>query len=135
MIDLWDVYQHKQIADLQASQSLNNLDSIKSGEKLYKEVQRLESKIDGLALICQALLEVLQEKTNISDSEIEQKIKEIDIRDGREDGRMTGKVSPCPKCSRPAHTRQRTCMYCGTEILEGNTVEKSLVPKPNLHIK
>ncbi len=135
MIDLWDVYQHVQISDLQASQHVNNLDSRKNGETLHKEVQRLDSKIDGLALICQALLEILQEKAELSDKEIVEKIKEIDLRDGREDGKLTGKMSSCSKCKRPAHSRQRTCMYCGTAIIAGNIVEKSLTPKPNVHIK
>ena len=135
MIDLWDVYQHVQISELQASQHVNNLDSRKNGETLHKEVQRLDSKIDGLALICQALLEILQEKAELSEKEIVEKIKEIDLRDGREDGKLTGKMSSCSKCKRPAHSRQRTCMYCGTAIIAGNIVEKSLTPKPNVRIK
>lgn len=136
MIGIWDVYQHRQIADLKAEQHYRNLDSSRQGEALRKEVLRIESKVDGLALICQALFEIVQEETNLTDKEIEKKIKAIDLRDGREDGKMTGKVLPCSNCNRPAHTRQHVCMYCGSAIVEGNAIEKALTPKKSkIHIK
>ena len=132
---LWEAYQQTQIHGLNESSSANKLDTKHTGDLLHIEVQRLEAKIDGLALICQALWEIVQTKTDATTLEIEQKIKEIDLRDGREDGKITGKTSPCPKCKRPAHSRQRTCMYCGTSITTGNAVEKPLVGKPKLHIR
>lgn len=132
---LWEAFQHTQINSLSESSSANKLDTKHTGELLRIEVQRLEAKIDGLALISQALWEIVQEKTDATTLEIEQKIKEIDLRDGREDGKITGKTSPCPKCKRPAHSRQGACMYCGTAITTGHAVEKPLVGKPKLHIR
>ena len=57
---------------------------------------------DGLALVCEALWEVVRDHGGITETDIHDKIKEIELRDGRRDGRMTG------------HTRMSVCMYCGT---------------------
>ncbi|MCA8917308.1 MAG: hypothetical protein KDB90_18100 [Planctomycetes bacterium] len=121
---LWDVFQHYQIkrADLAAKDAQR--DARHTGLRMESELSRLESKVDGLALICQALVELLQEQGGVSDEEIARRIDEIDLRDGRADGRLTGGPIPCPECARPAHTRQRVCMYCSTRIDQGMLLEK-----------
>ena len=89
-----------------------------------REYLRLESKIDALALVCQALWELVREKTDLTEKDIEEKMREIDLRDGRRDAKIDGGRTECPACHRIAHTRQRACMYCGTEITAGHLVEK-----------
>jgi hypothetical protein len=125
MIDLWDVFQQAQIHSAANQADSAKQDSARTDRQLQTETQRLESKIDGLALICQALYEVLRERTAISEQEIEAKIKEIDLRDGRSDGRITGHPTQCPNCNRTAHTRQNVCMYCSTPIPGGHLFEKA----------
>lgn len=124
--DLFDVFQQGQIAQAQANASSAKDDASRTGNRLVSETQRLESKIDGLALICQALIEILRDTGGVSESTIEKKIREIDLRDGKADGRIIGKPLECPQCRRPAHTRQKVCMYCGTLIKNGMLVEKPL---------
>jgi hypothetical protein len=124
--DLFDVFQQGQIAQAQANASSAKDDASRTGNRLVSETQRLESKIDGLALICQALIEILRDSGGVSESAIEKKIREIDLRDGKADGRIIGKPLECTQCRRPAHTRQKVCMYCGTAIKNGMLVEKPL---------
>ena len=84
--------------------------------RVGNEIARLESKIDGLALMTQALWEIIRDETHLSDDQIMRKVAEIDSRDGNRDGKMGGKPVKCPNCDRHGHTRQKVCMYCG-EIL------------------
>jgi hypothetical protein len=122
--ELWDVYQQGQIGNATDVARAAKRDAAHADVRLHQEVQRLESKIDGLALICQALVEILRDRGGVSETDIEAKVKEIDERDGRSDGRIGGKPTQCPACHRPAHTRQRVCMYCSTPIRGGMLVEK-----------
>ena len=124
--DLFDVFQQAQIAEAQANAFSAKDDANRTGNRLVTETQRLESKIDGLALICQALIEILRDNGGVSENMIKKKIREIDLRDGRADGRIVGKPLECPQCRRPAHTRQKVCMYCGTTVKIGMLVEKPL---------
>lgn len=127
--DIWDVYQHGQIGDAARTAEAAQRDAQHTDARLQQEVLRLESKIDGLALICQALTEILRDSGGVSEASIEAKMKEIDDRDGRSDGRIAGKPTECPKCHRPAHTRQRVCMYCSTPIQAGMLVERPLTAR------
>src|SRR5688572_30166885 len=92
----WDVYQQGQIANTTDVAQAAKRDAVHADVRLHHEVQRLESKIDGLALICQALVEILRDRGGVSEADIEAKMKEIDEHDGRSDGRIGGKPTQCP---------------------------------------
>jgi hypothetical protein len=124
LYDLWDIFQQHQISSATSTAESAQREVTRTDLRLHSEVQRLESKIDALALVCQSLIELLRDQGGISESEIQAKISEIDLRDGRRDGRISGRPTACPQCHRPAHTRQRVCMYCGTTIAEGMLLEK-----------
>lgn len=123
IFDLWDLVQQGQISQANLTAEFAKDQSSSNSERIHKEVLRLEAKIDSLAIISQALWEVLREKTDLTEKDIEAKIAEIDSRDGRQDGKMTGKPVLCPACNRPAHSRLRTCPYCGTALNKMHLVE------------
>jgi RNA polymerase subunit RPABC4/transcription elongation factor Spt4 len=125
LYDLWDLYQQGQINSATETAEIAKRDGAHTADRLHREVLRLESKIDRLALIAQAQWELIRQKTGLSDKDIEARMAEIDVRDGRKDGRITGTPTTCPKCARPANTRNRVCPYCGTPIDKGHIVEKS----------
>jgi hypothetical protein len=129
--DLWDVYQQGQIASATDTAESAKRDATHTDARLHQEVLRLESKIDGLALICQALVEILRDSGGVSEAAMEAKMKEIDDRDGRSDGRIAGHPTECPSCHRPAHTRQRVCMYCSAPIPGGMLVQRPLTARSN----
>ncbi len=52
------------------------------------EIAKLRKEVAQLALTCQALWEITREQSGLSDEAIEQKIREVDGRDGKVDGRM-----------------------------------------------
>jgi len=127
--DLWDVFQHGKIAAASGAAEDAKRDARHADTRLHAEVLRLESKIDGLALICQALFEILRDKGGVTQDEVDARMKEIDLRDGRADGRIRGQPTKCPQCKRIAHTRQRVCMYCSAPILGGMLAERTLVAR------
>ena len=132
MLDLlWNAYQQGQIGSATADAEFAKHDGERTAARLQSETMRLESKIVALALICQALWEIVREKTNLTEKDIEDKMREIDLRDGRRDARITGHPTECPRCHRPAHTRQKICMYCAAPITVGHLVEKPMPKGPS----
>ncbi len=126
MYDLWDVFQQGQINSARRDAESTKRDVKHTSARLQNESLRLESKLDNLAIICQALVEILRDKGGVTEEDIHSKINEIDARDGRVDGKMTGKPVNCPRCNRVTHTRQVICMYCSTPLPGTTFVEKAL---------
>lgn len=123
IFDLWDIVQQIQINEASRTAGYAKDTSRSNSDRIHQEVQRLEAKIDTLAIISQALWEVVREKTGLTEKDIEARIAEIDIRDGRKDGKITGKPTQCPACERPTHTRLKACPYCGTSLIKTHIVE------------
>ncbi len=76
-------------------------------------VKELNHQIARLSLLNQALWELLHEKLHLSQEELEAKAREIDLRDGIEDGRVTDVALKCPACGRVSNSRHHKCLYCG----------------------
>jgi outer membrane murein-binding lipoprotein Lpp len=116
MYDAFDIFQQGLLEEASKAASNAKRDAEHANDRIHTEVQRLNAKIDMLALICEALWETIQEHTAVTEAEIHEKIAEIDLRDGRRDGRITGRPTNCTQCGRAAHTRLVTCMYCGASL-------------------
>ena len=80
------------------------------------DLHRLESRVDSLALGCQAMWELLSATTDLTNDDILNRMQEIDLRDGKQDGKMSNQVVTCPACDRPSNARRSQCLYCGETI-------------------
>ena len=76
----------------------------------------LEKRIERLALMCQAMWELLREKTQLTERELTDKVLEVDLRDGRTDGKIGAIVMECPHCHQPTNSKRPTCIICGVEL-------------------
>lgn len=88
-----------------------------SGEKDRAEKRNAyqDAQINKLNLICQAMWELIRDNTRLTEDDLLKKVKEIDLRDGVEDGKITPDQN-CRKCNRRLQKRQARCLYCGEEI-------------------
>lgn len=106
---LWDLSQQQRINNLERS-----LASGRPSEALEGHVQRLEDKLESLVLINMALWSFLQEKLGVTEQDLQDRVREIDLRDGQLDGRVTLPPTPCPSCGRIIAAKHARCLYCGT---------------------
>ncbi len=81
-----------------------------------RAAEDLQGEIDRLSLICHAMWELIAHQTNLTGADLVEKIREIDLRDGRLDGKGPDGPSECPSCSRSSSARHSRCVYCGTEL-------------------
>lgn len=88
------------------------------------DINYVDKKLDNLILITQAIWELLEE-SGISESQLEKKIKEIDVRDGVEDGVIGNNLDACPECGKKPKIRRANCFWCGAKLPAGNIISKA----------
>jgi len=108
----WQVHQQGQIAEAKT----DAFEAKQQTAQFSDRVRSLEIQVAQTALACQAMWELLRERTGISEAELLAKIKEVDLRDGSQDGRMTTVPIKCPACGKPANSKMIRCLYCGVAL-------------------
>jgi hypothetical protein len=81
-----------------------------------ERVRVLEANLAKVLMINEAMWEILRDKLNLTDEELNQKLYEIDMRDGVLDGKNQRSVTVCPSCQRKVSPRHPACIYCGQII-------------------
>ena len=81
------------------------------------ETEDLRRRVEILGIACQALWELLKDQGKLDESVIYDKMKEIDARDGRLDGKTSPNVIECAKCLRKNNALSTSCMYCGAPLV------------------
>jgi hypothetical protein len=107
-----DLYQQGQIASATAKAEHAKTET----EILRHQITDLQRKSDALTIACQALWELLRPRMDIDDGALLAKMQEIDLRDGRADGKISTALIPCPRCHRQSNGARKNCLYCG-EVL------------------
>lgn len=88
-----------------------------AANRAKQDVGQLEDRVDRLSLVCMAMWSLLRDKTNLTEQDLMDRVKLIDLLDGVEDGKATKTVSQCTACNRPMNPRHQKCIYCGNEKL------------------
>ena len=97
-----------------------NRDDGESGSRAATDVRTqnefIQCDVEKLFMLTEALWTILKEKHGCTDAELVQRVQEIDLRDGKLDGKVA-KVNPdCPKCGRKLMGKRPVCLYCGAEV-------------------
>ena len=116
---LWDLFQQGQIGSAQSeaesARSQAGVAARQAGQSLERS-QDSEERIARLALLCQAMWELLSERCQVTNNDLVRKVLEVDRRDGREDGRIGERVIDCPKCGNKVNSRRPKCVICGSVL-------------------
>jgi hypothetical protein len=107
---LWEWYQHNRIGEAQSSADRARSDV----NTVERELRR---NVDQLMLINMAMWSILEEKLGVSEAELADRLREIDLRDGKLDGKLAREGLECPRCSRVMSVRHQKCLYCGEASL------------------
>ena len=102
---------HTKVIDKKTTEKIKALS--KESSALVSKIENLEDNIDRLTLITQALWEILQKKVGIEESELTALIEEIDLRDGKRDGKVSKTPQKCSKCNQSVSVKTNVCFYCG----------------------
>ena len=104
-----DIHQYGKIEQAQTDAA----DAKRNTTGLEQRIADLERRADRLALACQAMWETLKESTHIPEEAIYARMQQIDLRDGKADGKIGGQVLQCTNCGRSINSKSPACIYCG----------------------
>ena len=99
-----------------------NRDGGESGSRAATDVRTqnefIQCDVEKLFMLTEALWTILKEKHGYTDEELMGRVNEIDLRDGKLDGKVTTeKVQPdCTHCGRKIIGKRPVCLYCGAEV-------------------
>ncbi len=105
---LWDLLQQSQIHDAQSAVS----DVNRRTDQVKRDAERTQAQIDALSLSCAAMWELLSEKLGVSEQDLLAKIEEIDLRDGKLDGKIGSSTQNCSSCGKANNVKRGRCLYC-----------------------
>ena len=123
MLDLiWDLFQHRQIQDLQEGR-LSQAEKAKSQDfrasSLEDRLKSLEQRHEQLKLVTLALWSLLRDHSGLLESDLRKYVERIDLLDGKLDGKAPSsqeKVS-CAGCKREVLGTAVSCVYCGEPVV------------------
>ena len=94
-------------------------------QKANREVRQLEERVEKLTMVAAAMWTLLKRAhPSLTDDQLASAVQEIDLSDGRLDGRVRHDASQCPSCRRPIAGRHERCLYCGQEVERREVVRR-----------
>ena len=89
-----------------------------TARRARSEIDELRRDFEKLRLAAAATWEVLRDHNGLRDVDLMNKIREIDLRDGKLDGRISTQPRECPACRRVNRSDRPKCLYCGHETTD-----------------
>ncbi len=105
-------YPSSPLHDPVAMQSAREASS--EARRAGSKAEQLQFDVDRLLMITEALWMIMKEQHGYDDAELQRLVTEIDMRDGKLDGRVA-RTAPvkCPKCGKTLLKKRPRCIYCG----------------------
>ena len=93
-------------------------DEVRSSQRAsgLSEVHLLEQRLARLEMITEAMWGLLRDELKLTDQQLQQRVAELDLSDGKANGRVDKGVLRCPKCNKANARRHEFCMWC-SELL------------------
>lgn len=80
---------------------------------LQKVFEQIDDKLSRLALINHAMWELLKQTHGFEEKKLLLKMQELDLLDGKRDGKLRFERKECESCGRKLNKRRGECLYCG----------------------
>lgn len=121
---LWNVSQQMQLGEIKEVARDARIDARMAAEQTIEQTYLPYVKqLDKLGLVCQALWTLVQEKTDLTDKDLLERMTELDLKDGVLDGKQTKPPVECPKCGSMMCRKFNRCLFCGEEYSNGSAFD------------
>jgi len=89
----------------------------RNADEALIKTEDLALDVEKLYMITEALWTLLKMRGDFTDDHLLKLIKEIDMRDGKPDGRRKRETRPdCQNCGRKMISKSTICLYCGATV-------------------
>lgn len=97
--------------------SANASEAARRTAEVRTQSEAIQGDVERLFMITEALWTILKKEHGYSDEDLGLLIQEIDLRDGKLDGKVSKQQNPtCPECNRTLIGRHQMCLYCGAAV-------------------
>lgn len=87
-----------------------------SDHSLRTKVKELERKLQRVELEHRVLWELVRDGLKLTEEDLEGRMRDVDLRDGIADGKISNVPLRCPRCKRISSSKHWKCQYCGQEF-------------------
>ena len=101
----------------QAATSKNAADARARASDAHAQVADLSVRLDRALLVCEALWTIVRDRLGVAEDELVARVNDIDLSDGKLDGKVRRTAVSCPRCKRTIARRFKKCVYCGQPVL------------------
>ena len=124
-IDLfWNLGQQAQISELKDAARDVKYDAETVARRTTEETCLPYAKrLDKLGLVCQAMWSLIQERTDLTERDLLDRVTELDWKDGVLDGKYTKPPVDCPQCGAKMSRKFNRCLFCGEEYVDGSAFD------------
>lgn len=95
----------------------NTAEAAQTARAAQADVRELEMQLSRAMLACEAMWSILRDKLGVTDVDLVERVNQLDLSDGKLDGKVRLTPASCPKCGRTISQRFPKCMYCGQAIV------------------
>jgi hypothetical protein len=121
---LWDATQQMQIQEaLGAAKDAKLEAQITAQQAIDQTYVPYVKQLEKLGLVCQAMWSLIQERTDLTDADLLNRITELDLKDGVLDGKYTKPPVDCPKCGSKMSRKFNRCLFCGQACTDGSAFD------------
>ncbi len=116
---IWDLHQESRINRLstEADRASSKADAV------VNDYARLQRRVERLALATQAMWELLRDHSSLTEEQLQTKILEVDLRDGKTDGKIKTQITDCPSCKARTNSKRTLCVMCGAPLPVAHSFE------------
>ena len=111
-MSLWDIYQHMQIRGVRTAQHASEMDALHRDHRQEERIEEVDSRIDNLLLLTEALWELCSERLGISEADLDARVRHL--LDAKNSQQVAEKIR-CSSCQAAVPHDMDRCQFCGTD--------------------
>ncbi|WP_432800184.1 hypothetical protein [Poriferisphaera sp. WC338] len=123
-------YAHGRISQTLRHKRKQSAGDLTQTEILAEQVDQLQDSHDRLSLVCMAMWSLMQDNTQITENDLIERVRKIDLMDGVEDGKVSQPLAKCSACNQTMSQRHDRCIYCGNDDCAPIAPDKTQTPEP-----
>jgi uncharacterized protein YecE (DUF72 family) len=118
----FDLYQQHRMRRTDQRITANENNNDHRYRRTRDEIDQLHARIDRLAIITEAMWQLLAENVGLDEAELADKVQQLDGLDGTQDGRRQPRTSDCA-CGAKVTTKSEICQFCGAQAPKGSVFD------------
>lgn len=112
---LWDMHQQMSLRHGRVAQASSDSTQLRRHESMRDEVEALESRVERLLLLTDALWDLASERLGLTDEDLAARVTALDEASGSTDGRRHRPLRRCGACDAAVPHGRPTCAFCGVD--------------------